>query len=88
MTKCLSATVRERIMFELSAIAREIALLQGPLHNSDPNPLTLIRMLGRPVTLTFCWREDRTQDTLLSNRVCCSSFREPILPREPIRLSN
>ena len=25
MTKCLSATVRERIMFELSAIAREIA---------------------------------------------------------------
>ena len=25
MTKCLSATVRERLMFELSAIAREIA---------------------------------------------------------------
>ena len=24
MTKCLSATVRERLMFELSAIAREI----------------------------------------------------------------
>ena len=25
MAKCLSATVRERLMFELSAIAREIA---------------------------------------------------------------
>ncbi len=25
MAKCLSATVRERVMFELSAIAREIA---------------------------------------------------------------